>query len=269
MWWALAAPSRLARHNPVSGQEKAVARKQKKKSGGAPEWMVTYSDMVTLLLTFFVLLLSMANMDQIKFNQAVGSLKGAFGVFGGQDRKEISQPSIVEIAPIHDDLVQRLYTRIVTQMNRLRLDPSVKVVKDRGAVVLRIDEAILFEAGSAELKPQALPVLTRVAGLIQPLPLRARIEGHTDDIPFSTPDMSNWDLSVNRALAVLRFFQQQDLLPLSRLSAVGYGAEQPLAPNDTPENRAKNRRVEFVLESLGDYREQLPYLIDASEQAPF
>lgn len=246
-----------------------MAKKAKKKSGGAPEWMVTYSDMVTLLLTFFVLLLSMANMDQIKFSQAAGSLKGAFGVFGGKDRKEISPPALVEIAPVHDDLVQRLYSRIMTQMNRLRLDPSIKLVKDRGAVILQINEAILFAPGSSVLKPEAQPVLEKVAGLIRPLPLSARIEGHTDDIPFSRSDMTNWDLSVARSIAVLKFFQENDLLPLDRMSAVGYGAEKPLAPNDTPENRAKNRRVEFVLESLGDYREQLPYLIDANEQLPF
>ncbi len=246
-----------------------MAKKPKKQSGGAPEWMVTYSDMVTLLLTFFVLLLSMANMDQIKFSQAAGSLKGAFGVFGGKDRKEISPPSLVEIAPVHDDLVQRLYTRIMTQMNRLRMDPSIKVVKDRGAVILQINDAILFAPGSSTLKPGAFPVLAKVAELIRPLPLSARIEGHTDDIPFGRADMSNWDLSVARSVSVLKYFQKNDLLPLNRMSAVGYGAEKPLVPNDSPENRAKNRRVEFVLESLGDYREELPYLIDANEQLPF
>jgi chemotaxis protein MotB len=72
-----------------------------------------------------------------------------------------------------------------------------------------------------------------------------------------------------RSIAVLRFFQENELLPLDRMSAVGYGDQHPIAPNDTPENRAKNRRVEFVLESIGDYREQLPYLIDANEQLPF
>ena len=72
-----------------------------------------------------------------------------------------------------------------------------------------------------------------------------------------------------RSVSVLKYFQKNDLLPLNRMSAVGYGAEKPLVPNDSPENRAKNRRVEFVLESLGDYREELPYLIDANEQLPF
>ncbi|MDY0291855.1 MAG: flagellar motor protein MotB [Desulfuromonadaceae bacterium] len=244
-------------------------KRQKKQKAGAPEWMVTYSDMVTLLLTFFVLLLSMASMDQIKFEKAAGSLRGAFGVFGGQDQQQISQPTIVEIAPIQDDLVQRTYTRIVTQMNRLRLDSSIELVKDRGAVILRINDAVLFEPGSDRLKETSHPVLRKVAGLIAPLPLQARIEGHTDNIPFLRSDMSNWELSVMRSIAVLRFFQENDLLPLERMSAVGYGDQHPIAPNDTPEGRAKNRRVEFVLESIGDYREQLPYLIDANEQLPF
>ncbi|MFO7831281.1 MAG: flagellar motor protein MotB [Desulfuromonadaceae bacterium] len=246
-----------------------MAKKKKKQKAGAPEWMVTYSDMVTLLLTFFVLLLSMASMDEIKFNKAAGSLRGAFGVFGGQDQQQVSQPTIVEIAPIQDDLVQRTYTRIMSQMNRLRLDESIELVKDRGAVILRINDAILFDAGSDQLKEASHSVLRKVAGLIEPLPLQARIEGHTDNVPFARSEMSNWELSVMRSIAVLRFFQENELLPLDRMSAVGYGDQHPIAPNDTEENRAKNRRVEFVLESIGDYREQLPYLIDANEQLPF
>lgn len=248
-----------------------MAKKNKKSSegGGAPAWMVTYSDLVTLLLTFFVLLLSMASMDQIKFSAAAGSMRGAFGVFGGKDQKEMSPPTVVQLSIAHDDLVQRLYSRILTQMNRLRLDPSIKLVKDRGAVILRINEAILFAPGTAQLKPTALPILTKVAGLVEPLPLQLRVEGHTDDIPFTRVDMNNWDLSVARSVAVLKYFQKSSLFPLERMSAVGYGSEHPLVPNDTVENRAKNRRVEFVLESLGNYREQLPYLIDANEQLPF
>ncbi|MDY0212625.1 MAG: flagellar motor protein MotB [Desulfuromonadaceae bacterium] len=246
-----------------------MAKREKKRKAGAPEWMVTYSDMVTLLLTFFVLLLSMASMDQVKFDKAAGSLRGAFGVFGGQDEQKVTQATIVEIAPIQDDLVQRTYTRIRTQMNRMRLDRSIELVKDRGAVILRINDAVLFGPGSDRLKEEAYPVLRKVAGLIEPLPLQARIEGHTDSTPFVSSDMSNWELSVMRSIAVLRFFQQQNLLPLDRMSAVGYGDQHPIAPNDTSENRAINRRVEFVLENTGDYREQLPYLIDANEQLPF
>ena len=246
-----------------------MAKKEKKQPAGAPAWMVTYSDLVTLLLTFFVLLLSMANMDKVKIGQAANSMRGAFGMFGGKEFKEVPSPSVVEMPPVHDDMVQRVYSRIKTQMNRLRLDKSIKLVKDRGAVILRINESILFEPGTSQLKPAALPVLAKVAGLIRPLPLQLRVEGHTDDVPFGRKDMNNWDLSVARSVSVLKYYQIAELFPLDRMSAVGYGAEHPLVDNDTPENRAKNRRVEFVLESLGNYREELPYLIDANEQLPF
>jgi len=246
-----------------------VARKPKSKPAGAPEWMVTYSDLVTLLLTFFVLLLSMASMDRIKFSAASSSLKGAFGIMGGKQQKEIAAPAIVDFAPVDDDMYQRVYKRVLNQLNRLRLDKTITLVQDRGAIVLRINDAILFDSGQTEVKPEAYPVLRKVAELVRPLPMNLKIEGHTDDVAVASGDRSNWDISVMRAVSVLKFMQQEKLFPLDRMSAVGYGDQKPLASNDTPENRAMNRRVEFVLESMGTHQEQLPYLIDAKDQMPF
>lgn len=247
-----------------------MARKAKKEAPGAPAWMVTFSDMVTLLLTFFVLLLSMARMDKMKFLDAAGSLRGAFGVLGSNDRTEVSPPKVVHMAPmVMDDLVSRVYQRIQTHLKRLEIDRDIELVKDRGAVVLRVNSAILFDSGSTEVKADAYPILRKVASMVKPLPMNLRIEGHTDDVASRKQDVTNWDISVNRAVSVLKFLGGENLLPLNRMSAVGYGATQPLVANDSEENRALNRRVEFVLESLGDYREDLPYLIDASEQLPF
>ena len=245
-----------------------MAKKKKKPSNaeGAPAWMVTYADMVTLLLTFFVLLLSMARMDEMKFTQAAGSLKDAFGVLRSSDKTNVDSPRVVEFAPISDDLVQRTYQRMLTELQRLRIDEDIELVKDRGAIILRINSAILFEPGSTRVKDEAHPTLRKAAQLIAPLPLHLRIEGHTDDTRSVSGSTSNWDLSVSRAINVLKFFAGEKLLPLDRLSAVGYGDQRPLAPNDSAENRAKNRRVELVLESIGSYREELPFLIDAREQ---
>lgn len=244
-------------------------KKKKSEAPGAPAWMVTYSDMVTLLLTFFVLLLSMASVDRVKFSSAAGSLKGAFGVLGSTEKSPALRPRIVEFAPIEDEYVNRLYHKVQTSISHLKLNQEIELVKDRGAVVLRVKDSILFESGAAQLKPEALPVLRKVADLVRPLPLHLRIEGNTDDRPLHDPTLSNWDLSVNRAVGVLKFFAGEKLLPLRRMSALGYGAENPLAANDTAEERALNRRVDFVLESLGNYRESLPYLIDANDQYPF
>ncbi len=247
----------------------ARKKRQEQGSGGAPAWLVTYSDLVTLLLTFFVLMLSMANMDQIKFQDAAGSLRGAFGRSGIIQKTEIARPTVISFAPIDDDYVSRLYQRINSALTRLRIDRDIELVKDRGAVVLRVKESILFDSGATTVRPEAYPILRKIADLVRPMPLNVRIEGHTDDIPSSHPQYSNWDFSVQRAVSTLKFFANENLMPLERLSAVGYGEQRPVVPNDSEAQRAMNRRVEFVLESLGHYREQLPYLIDANQQMPF
>lgn len=245
-----------------------MAKKPKKPMAGAPLWMVTFSDMMTLLLTFFVLLLSMATLDQVKFTQAAGSLSDAFGVgiLGSSTRTEVAPPQIVSHVPIDDDFNKRVYQRLRTQLRELKLDRKIQLVEDRGAVVLRIDEAILFGSGQSALSPEAGPTLRNVAALVRPLPLNVKIEGHTDDIG---DDMRNWELSVGRAVSVLRFMAENQLLPLTRISATGYGSHQPLFPNLSDRERALNRRVEFVLESQGGPQQELPFLIDARDQAPF
>lgn len=230
--------------------------------------MVTYSDMVTLLLTFFVLLLSMAQMDKVKFLKVANSFRSAFGIVGTQDSVDIV-PTIIETGSKTEDLVQRVYRRLETQLNELKLNEDITLAKDRGAVVLRLADAVLFEAGKWELKPEAREVLAGVAELVRPLPLHLRAEGHTDDLPFESDELTNWDLSMMRAVTIVKYFETNKLFPLDRMSAVGYGSQHPLVPNNSPENRAINRRVEFVLESVGGYSEELPYLINARDQFPF
>ena len=243
-----------------------MAKKIKCPPPGAPMWMTTFSDLVTLLLTFFVLLLSMANMDEVKFNQASDSLAGAFGVLGSSDKTEITQPKVVTFSPVNDDFTSQVYRRLKTKLRELKLNKKIKLVKDRGAVVLRIDDAVLFKSGQRYLQPEAEPILRKVAEMIRPLPLNLKIEGHTDNLGN---EMNNWDLSVNRAVVVLRFLAKNQLVPLSRMSATGYGSQKPLFPNTSERERALNRRVEFVLESQGDPNQELPYLLDAKDQSPF
>ncbi|MEE4254005.1 MAG: flagellar motor protein MotB [Desulfuromusa sp.] len=243
-----------------------MEKKVKCPPAGAPMWMVTFSDLVTLLLTFFVLMLSMANMDQVKFNAASESLAGAFGVLGSSDKTEVTVPRTVTFSPINDDFTSQVYRRLKTKLRELKLNKKIQLVKDRGAVVLRIDEAVLFQSGQRYLQPEAEPILQKVSELIRPLPLNLKIEGHTDDLG---DEMNNWDLSVNRAVVVLRYLATNQLVPLNRMSATGYGSQKPLFPNTSERERALNRRVEFVLESQGDPDQELPYLMDAKDQAPF
>jgi len=243
-----------------------MAKKEKKAATGAPAWMVTFSDMVTLLLTFFVLLLSMSTTDQVKFHNASDSLAGAFGVLGSNNRVEVSQPKVISYSPVDDDFTSRVYRRLKSKLQELKLNKKIELVKDRGAVVLRVDESILFESGEKVLSPEAFPVLRKVADLVRPLPLNLKVEGHTDN---RGDELGNWDLSVSRAVSVLRFMATNQLLPLTRMAATGYGSQKPLFPNNSDRERALNRRVEFVLESQGDPGQELPYLIDTRDQSPF
>ena len=231
--------------------------------------MITYSDMVTLLLTFFVLLISMSDVNKIKFVKAVGSLRGALGILEATDYEDIYPIELMQTSTLFDERVQRVYEQIESRVQDLNINQDIQVVKDRGAVVLRLNNSILFDTGSNKLKPEAHSVLREIAELIRPLQLDLRIEGHTDDTPVYRANYSNWDLSVSRALSVLKFFTKEQLLSLDRLSAAGYGSQRAIVPNDSPQNRAKNRRVDLYLEQGDDYRKQLPYLIDTRNQFPF
>lgn len=140
--------------------------------------------------------------------------------------------------------------RIKTDLQTVRIDQQVEVLqKDNDSIILRINESVLFDVGSATLKPSSYPILRKVAAIVRPLPMTKRIEGHSDNIPMVTGPKSNWDLSVERAVAVMSFYHRGDLFPQDRMAAAGYGDTRPIAPNTTAENRALNRRVDFILRS--------------------
>jgi len=220
---------------------------------GAPAWMVTYSDLVTLLLTFFVLLLSMASMDPVKFTKASSSIKDAFGIHASPSHVNFAipilpSPPIATFSAIQEQTTQKVYEKIKSQIDSLRLNDDIGVIKrDDDSIVLRINESILFKPGQSRLSLKSYPTLRTIGDIINPLPMNLRIEGHTDDTQISKSSHGNWDLSIARSVAVLRFFNQSNLLPLDRMSSVGYGKDRPLVPNKDNLSRAMNRRVDFVL----------------------
>lgn len=245
----------MAEEQAEASESKA---KEKECPAGAPAWMVTYSDLVTLLLTFFVLLLSMANMDPVRFTEASSSLKDAFGIHKQPAHVEFAipvlpSPPITQYSPIMEQTTEKVYEKVQSQIDSLRLSNEVGVLKkDDQSVVLRINDSVLFDRGQSKIAPQAYSLLRTIADIIRPLPMDLRIEGHTDDIAVSGSQFGNWDLSVSRSVAVLRFLTQSDLLPLDRMSSIGYGKDRPVVPNRDEETRAKNRRVDFVLRLRGN-----------------
>lgn len=230
-------------------------KKKEKKSGspGAPAWMVTYSDLVTLLLTFFVLLLSMASLDPVRFTEASSSLRDAFGMHEQPAQVEFNLPILpsppkTEFSPVNQTLTMKMYRKIKTLIDADELTADVEMIQQDGdTIILRIDDSVLFEHGDTKLDPKAYSLLRYISDIIRPMPLALRIEGHSDSVTVNP--LSNWDISVARAVSVLRFYKKGDHLPLDRMAAIGYGAQKPVATNDTEEGRAKNRRVDFVLKA--------------------
>jgi len=228
-------------------------------SGGAPAWMVTYSDLVTLLLTFFVLLMSMANMDPVRFTEASSSLKDAFGMHSRPAHVEFAIPILPsppqsKFNPVQTELTTKIHRKVKAQIEDLELSKDIEALKqDDNTIILRVNNTILFKPGESRVLTQAYPTLRKIADIIRPLPMDLRIEGHTDDQDFSEKsNLSNWDLSINRAVSVTRFYEQGSLLPLDRMAAIGYGSNRPIVPNSSDSNRALNRRVDFVLQVKND-----------------
>ena len=225
--------------------------------GAAPSWTTTYGDMVTLLLTFFVMLFAFSTLDAARFQALVVSLQGSLGVL---DRgMTISQESVVggrespqgQIYQQHlvaQDSARDLFEAVWALQERFGLYEAFSIETAERGVIIHFTDRVLFDTGKAELKPEAREVLGALAAELAKLPHHIRVEGHTDNVPINNSQFpSNWELSVARAVVVLRFLINSGGLDPGRLSAVGYGEFRPIASNETPEGRARNRRVDIVL----------------------
>jgi chemotaxis protein MotB len=201
-----------------------------------------------ILLVFFILLCSIAIIDQARVRLAIGSLVGSFGSFhagmsplGG--KKSMMPPSapITEENPDLGSLTRELES--VTQ-------GEVKIERVEDKVVVTIPEALLFEQDRPSLKESSRPLLQALANQVKTGKYPVDIIGHTDNRPAGGKGFrSNWELSGLMALTVLAHFEQQGGIAAERLTAYGSGAERPLRPNDTRASRAENRRIQIVLHS--------------------
>lgn len=214
---------------------------------GLDEWVMTYGDMMSLLLTFFVLIVSFSSMQQVKFQQAAASLKVAFNVLDSPESViELNQPIVPPEERPTTDLEFLYEVRSIEKevLDEGRQDDVQVEITDEG-VLFRMTAPFLFASGRAELLPEAAPLLDRLGRMFRKFPASVRIEGHTDNVPIKSAQFpSNWELSAARAVAVARYFQGTGVPP-ERLSATGFGEFQPVADNATPEGRAANRRVEL------------------------
>ncbi len=225
---------------------------------GAPEWMTTYGDMVTLLMAFFVMLFAFSNIDAQKFEQVMQSFQGSAGILSGgvtvnqNDMifEALPESSSTSVQQVQDNL-EILKETIEDYIELKELEAEISVEFDTRGLIIRFKDNALFDSGSANLKDSSVEILSFIGELLKNEEFKdrsIRVEGHTDNIPISTSRFpSNWELSTTRSTNVIKFFINQAEIAPKRLSASGYGEYYPIADNATPEGRAKNRRVDIVI----------------------
>ncbi len=222
-----------------------------------PEWLATFGDLMSLLLCFFVLLLSMSTMNAKKVKEAIGSLAGALSVLEGGTQTEVSPERMQKATPIQQteetaQTVNKLKAAVTEFKQLTKGGRGANFVLQEGekGFFIRLPADISFAPGSAKINnTDALLFLKRISIIINeylPKNTAIQIRGYTDDTPPppTSPYTDNWELSAQRALSVLRILMKNGVNP-KQLSAAAYGEYHPIASNATPEGRAKNRRVEI------------------------
>ncbi|MDI6870358.1 MAG: flagellar motor protein MotB [Bacillota bacterium] len=232
-------------------------RKRKKVEDQLAPWIVSYGDMVTLLLTFFVLLYSFSLVDLRKF-QALSmsmsqALRGAPLQSGGEKVIQMfPETALLAKKTSSSQDVLEAAAKAEAFLKKEGLDKVASVLPQERGVVIRFEDRVFFDTGRAELKPEAVEIGRKLAGYLATVPNQIRIEGHADNVPIHNARYaSNWELSVARATSFLSFLLKSGNLKPEKLSAAGYGEYRPVAPNDSEEGRRKNRRVDVVLLRAG------------------
>lgn len=246
----------------------AIAQPPDQQPEGAPAWIVTFADLMSLLLTFFVLLLSFSSMEIDKFNTMAGSIKSAFGLMSpfelmnhvrGQDLLpaktfgEEGGSMKVEIQE-QQTLKRTILVQLREVLEKTALEKVGSVRTSPRGVVLELDGDVMFEHGGATLGAEALPLLDLLAKVSETNASVIEIEGHTDNLPISTSQYpSNWELSAARSGRAASYLTERGVPP-PRLRAVGHADSQPLVSNATAAGRARNRRLSFLFLTAESYR---------------
>ncbi|MEQ6388719.1 flagellar motor protein MotS [Bacillaceae bacterium S4-13-58] len=245
-------------------------RRRKTGDKGAPRWMVTFSDLMTLILVFFILLFSMSQIDIVKFQAVADSFRDrvvfdfypslvpmenpAEGENDPKDnmpedqspKKDPEEPD--DSQDQSEDQMEELMYEVQSFLTQSGLDDVASANRTERGIVLILQEQVLFDSGRADIKKGAESFLQKVGNLITQIPNDIKVEGHADNRPMSSNLYpSNWELSSARASNVVRYFTENLAIEDHRFSIAAYSDTRPIAKNDTPENMAKNRRVEIII----------------------
>ncbi len=243
-------------------------RRNEEEAEGVADWMLTYSDLVTLLLTFFVMLFSMANIDKQKFEQVAMSLRSSFLQMSNGEMlhtntgretldytEEYTPVDVEELEVLSEALneepnmelmdVKEQLQKAIDEMN---LNDYIKLLDSREEVIMRFNSLLLFDTGSAEIRHSGKELLVKTGQILSGIHNEIMVQGHTDNVPIETLIYpTNWELSTRRATNVVLFLVANTSMDATKLTATGNGEFKPLASNDTEEGRQKNRRIDVVI----------------------
>jgi chemotaxis protein MotB len=217
---------------------------------GMMRWLLTYADMITLLLALFVILLSISTVDRVKLQRLVHDISGGFN-----SDDAINNPpnggttGRLPGAVSKDPDLGRINTTLQAYIRLNSLESQVSTrINRRGLIITLLADQSLYASGSADLPPKTKRLLDEIDSVFRPTRSHLRIEGNTDNVPIQTSTYpTNWELSAARATGVTRYLVEDKGLSPLRVSLAGYGEYRPRADNETPAGRRFNRRVDIVI----------------------
>lgn len=220
-------------------------RRQNEEDVNLDSWLATYADTITLLLTFFILLYSISVVDSQKLNELSNALQQSLkGNVEITELENLENLQVQQGNSEYEDLSEKLEN--IIQSNNLT--DVIKIREEERGIVLQLDETILFDSAKADLKSYSTDILDQVTSIIESVDNDILVEGNADNVPmYSEEFKSNWELSTARAVNVVKYFVSTKNIDPARFSVKGYGEYNPLVGNDTPENRAVNRRVDILI----------------------
>lgn len=234
---------------------------------GAPRWVVTFGDLMSLLLCFFVLLLSFSEMDRQKYKMVAGSMAKAFGIQREKNANDSPKGSTMVSLSFDQDLVPQHEREEYIALQAMEalgeelkkalegklkgLEDKVEIEVNGNQTMIRLQGGATFDSGRARIKPSMMPILEEIGRRLKTTDGDIIVAGHTDNVPiYGGRFESNLKLSIGRAAEVAEFMIDQVGIPPERISTMGFGKYRPAYTNDTEEGREKNRRVEIVLTAI-------------------
>lgn len=230
------------------------------KKDNSERWLLTYSDMITLLMIFFIVLYTISTVNSQKFQQIAASLGKTFDgtnyVIGQQSGNSIlGSIKTTGTNGTNDNSIASQLDKLIKQYN---LQNMVTYKVDERGFVISLNDTLLFDTGSADVKPEQKETLIKIGNILKSMPNYIRVEGYTDNVPINNNQFhSNWELSVIRATNVVEILVNDVKMDPAKISAVGYGEYRPIVPNDSDKNRQLNRRVDIVIMN-SDYNKWEP-----------